>query len=137
MIAVGTLGVFIALILGALYLSQVALEASRGREMRNLIEERDELERSNEELRVEIANLKSLPRLQAEAQTLGFVSASANNIVFITVEGYMPAYMRSAVVPPPEAEVIQPDYNGSFGGWFSQTVDSLRRQFEGFNSQSE
>jgi hypothetical protein len=135
-IAVGTLGVFIALILGALYLSQVALEASRGREMRTLIKDRDELERRNEELRVEIAEMKSLPRLQSQAQTLGFVLAGADDIEYLTVDGYIPSYLRGEIVPSVEqAPTPQPEYNERFGDWFTQTVDSLRRQFEGFNSQ--
>jgi hypothetical protein len=135
-IAVGTLGVFIALILGALYLSQVALEASRGQEMRRLIERRDELERTNEELRVEIAELKSLPRLQSEAQKLGFVSATSQDIEFLTVEGYLPSYLRvETVVENREDTEEQPEYNERFGDWFSQTFETLRRQFEGFNSQ--
>jgi hypothetical protein len=136
-IAVGTLGVFIALILGALYLSQVATEASRGREMRNKIEQRDELERTNEELRVQIAEMKSLPRLQAEAEKLGFVSATAADIEFIKVDGYMPSYMRidTVVVLEEDVEEPLPTYNERFGDWFSHTVSTLRQQFEGFNNQ--
>jgi hypothetical protein len=135
-IAVGTLGVFIALILGALYLSQVALEASRGREMRTLIKMRDELERTNEELRVEIAEMKSLPRLQSEAERLGFKPITVNDIEYKVVNGYIPAYLRSETVAETrEEETPLPEYDERFGDFFSQTLNALREQFEGFNSQ--
>lgn len=131
-IAVGTLGVFIALILGALYLSQVALEASRNREMRELIVRRDELERTNEELRVEIAELQSLARLQAEALRLGFVPAAS--MTYIVVEGYNPRRSRTVAPLIPQQEEL-PVYSDSFGDWFSRQLDSLTRQFEGFISE--
>jgi hypothetical protein len=133
-IAVGTLGVFIALILGALYLSQVSAEASRGRDMRRLINERDELERSNEEMRVNIAELKSLPRLQARARDLGFVGATTADQEWLVVDGYTP-YREETVIEQQEIEEIQPEYSETFGGWLSQIADSLRSQFEGFNQQ--
>lgn len=135
-IAVGTLGVFIALIMGALYLSQVALEASRGREMRDRIEQRDELERRNEELRVEIAQLRSLPRLQAKARELGFTEAKATDIDYITVGGYVRS--QQGTINTAQREVLvaqQPEYNETFGGWVEEMWHAFRTQFEGFNSQ--
>lgn len=135
-IAVGTLGVFIALILGALYLSQVAQEASRNRELGDLIARRDELQRTNEELRVEIAELQSLSRLQAEALRLGFVPVPANEIAYMVVEGYN-ANRSQTVAPLVPQEDELPLYSDSFGDWFGRQIDSLRRQFEGFNSQTE
>ncbi len=132
-IAVGTLGVFIALILGVLYLSQVAMEASRGRHMRSMIAERDELERQNEELRVEIAEMESLPRLQTRARALGFVEASANQIRYMVVEGY--TANRQATVARQETltEALQLDYDERFDNWVSDFWTTLRLQFDGFN----
>lgn len=130
-IAVGTLGVFIALILGALYLSQVAQEASRNREMRDMIAQRDELQRTNEELRVEIAELQSLARLQAEAVRLGFVPVRA--MAFVLVEGYS-ATRSQTVAPLVPQEDDLPTYSDTFEGWLSRQIDGLRGQFEGFNN---
>ncbi|MBC8100110.1 MAG: hypothetical protein H7Y11_11755 [Armatimonadetes bacterium] len=135
-IAVGTLGVFIALILGALYLSQVALEASRGREMRTFIEQRDELERVNEELRVEIAELKSLPRLQAQARALGFVQATIADMDYIPVDGYTANRQETVVLPRTDsAVVVQPEYDETFGGWLEVLFRDFRAQFADFNTQ--
>ncbi len=127
-VALGVLGVFIALMMAALYLSQVALEASRGRQMRDLVTQRDETERSNEELRVEIAELKSLSQLQARAQALGFVPAGSGDQRYLVVEGYV-ADREQTVAPLTAEEAPGPVYNESFGAW-------LQQQFEGFNSQA-
>ncbi|HRL11071.1 MAG TPA: hypothetical protein PKX07_04295 [Aggregatilineales bacterium] len=133
-IALGVLGVFIVLMMGGLYLSQVAMEASRGREMRTLITLRDEIERSNEELRVEIAELKSLTQLQARAAALGFVPASRADQLYLVVDGYV-AHRVETVAPLVEDETDAPIYDESFGGWLSAQVEALTRQFETFSSQ--
>lgn len=131
-VTVGILGVFLALIMGALYLSQVATEASRGREMRDLLARRDELERVNEELRVEIAQLQSLDRLRLRAQELGFVPAGRRDQIFIVVDGYI--QNRAQTVAPLQEEVeTLPVYDESFGGWLSQQLQSFSQQFQLFS----
>lgn len=109
------------------------MEASRGRQMRSMIADRDELERQNEELRVEIAEMESLPRLQARARELGFVEASAGQIRYIVVEGY--TANRQATVARQETltEALQLDYDERFDNWVSDFWTTLRFQFEGFN----
>ncbi len=131
-VTVGILGVFLALMMGALYLSQVAAEASRGREMRDLLTRRDELERVNEELRVEIAELQGLDRLRQRAQDLGFVEAGRDDQLFIVVDGYNPN--RSQTVAPLQTEENPlPVYDESFGSWLAQQFNSLTRQFQDFS----
>ncbi|MCU0475611.1 MAG: hypothetical protein MUC99_05810 [Anaerolineae bacterium] len=131
-VTLGLLGVFLALVMGGLYLSQVATEASRGREMRDLIAQRDELERFNEALRVEIAELQSLGRLQARARELGFVPADQDDQIFVVVEGYSANRTRT-VAPLQSTEDDLPQYSESFSGWLQQQLDTLRQQFEAFS----
>lgn len=133
-VALGVLGVFIVLMMAALYLSQVAMEASRGREMRTLVTLRDEIERSNEELRVEIAELKSLSKLQERAQALGFVQASTGDQLYLVIDGYQP-YQEETVAPLQEEIEDAPIYDESFGGWLQRQLDSLGSQFETFANQ--
>jgi hypothetical protein len=135
-IAVGTLGVFVALILAVLYLSQVAMEASRGRQMRVMIEERDELERQNEELRVELAEMESLPRLQARARDLGFVEATRDQIRFMVVDGYTANRQATVARQEEVEEAPQLEYTERFDNWVSEFWATLRQQFEGFNEIS-
>ncbi|MBK9123284.1 MAG: hypothetical protein IPM16_09205 [Chloroflexi bacterium] len=131
-VALAVLGAFLALIMGGLYLSQVASEAARGREMRELLTRRDDLERVNEELRVEIAELQSLERLRRRAGELGFVAAGQDDQIFIVVNGYNPNRGQT-VAPLQEVEEQLPVYDESFGGWLQQQLRNLTQQFEQFS----
>lgn len=131
--ALGTLGFIIALILGALYLSQVASEAATNRELREMQAQRDDLERVNEQLRAEIAELRSVPRLEARALDLGFRPAGQQDIEWLVVEGYNPVRVDTVapVVPPPAAEEDGPTYDETFADWLSAQWDALLRAIGG------
>jgi len=130
------LGIFIALVLGALYLSQVASFAITNREIEDLIAQRDELERTNEQLIAEIASFRTVPRLMTRAQEIGFRTATNADIEYLVVAGYNPDQTLDIV----EASSAQPDieeipvYDETFGGWIEQQLASLRDQFEGFGT---
>ena len=130
MIAVGTLALFVAIIIGALYLSQSAATSAVGRQLESMVNERNELERQNEQLRAEIASLRGVGRLFTRAQELGFHQASANAIDYIVVSGYEPE--RTSIITEPNPEPPAPVYDESFTGWVQQQWDALRQQFEGF-----
>lgn len=130
MIAVGTLALFVAIIIGALYLSQSASTSSVGRQLETMVNERNELERQNEQLRAEIASLRGVGRLLTRAQELGFQQAGADAIDYIVVNGYEPE--RSSIVTEPNPEPPAPVYDESFTGWVQQQLDALRQQVEGF-----
>lgn len=130
MIAVGTLALFVAIIIGALYLSQSASTSAVGRQLEAMVNERNELERQNEQLRAEIASLRGVGRLLTRAQELGFQQAGATDIDYIVVDGYEPERDSVAIEAQPEAAA--PVYDESFTGWVQQQLDALRQQFEGF-----
>jgi hypothetical protein len=128
------LAVIIALIFGGIYLSQVASFATTNREIETLIEQRDRLERANEQLRAQIASLETVPRLLARAEGLGFRPASATDIEYLVVEGYNPNRELS-VVPLDESDaefIQQPQYDETFSGWVQAQFDALRQQFANF-----
>jgi len=134
--ALATLGLFVAIIIGALYLAQSASVATLGRQLEELITQRNRLEQTNEQLRTEIAQLRSVPRLLARAQELGFVSAGENNIEYLYVDGYNPH--RDEVVTVVESNVEPlPTYDESFVGWLQQVWDSFASQFSGYSSQGQ
>lgn len=135
-IALATLGLVIALIVGALYLSRVAADANTGRLLEELIAQRNSLERRNEQLRAEIASLRSVPRLLARAQELNFIYAPPSNIQWLAIEGYNPGGGET-VAPIVEKSPAAPVYDESFGGWLSQQFDNLRSQFENFGKSEE
>lgn len=131
--ALVVLAIFMTLVFGGIYLSQIASFATTNRQIEELIGVRDRLERTNEQLRAEIAALETVPRLLARAQELGFRIATARDIEYLRVAGYNPNRELS-VVPLQTDETLDasPAYDETFRGWLQQQWDSLRRQFESF-----
>ena len=125
-IALGTLGFFIALILGVLYLSQVASDAATNRRLTDLLAERDELERLNEQLRADIAELTSVPRLYDRAISLGFSTVEGREIEYLVVPGYVPEQVDTVAPIVPGDVEDQIDYTETFTDWLSRQWDALR-----------
>ena len=134
-LALATLGLFVAIIMGALYLSQSASTSAIGRQLEDLIIERDNYEQQNEQLRSEIASLQSMPRLEQRAADLGFLPAANSDIEYMVVDGYNPR-RQEAVVPLVVETPTVPVYDESFTGWLQQQVDSLREQLESFTQEA-
>lgn len=133
-IALATLGLILALIVGALYLSRVAADTTKNRELNDLINLRNNLELTNEQLRAEIASLRTVQRLLSRAQDLGFVDAS--NIEYLVIDGYNPE--RGQILPQIQATPQPgPVYDETFGGWLQMQWDTLREQFQQFGTREE
>jgi hypothetical protein len=128
-IALATLGFFIALILGGLYLSQVVSDATTNRRLRELLEQRDDLERVNEQLRADIADLKSIPRLQSRAVELGFQQVTPGEIQYLLVEGYQPQ-TADTVAPIVLGEQNEEIYDETFTEWLSRQIENLQDWWE-------
>jgi len=136
MLALGTLGLFVAIIIGALYLNQSSTTSTLGRQLQELITIRDNLQQQNEQLRAEIANLQRVGRLLQRAEELGFTPARETDIQYIVVDGYNPDRARDqAVITPAADSPPVPQYDESFSGWLQQQIDALRAQIEGFSQQ--
>jgi cell division protein FtsL len=84
--------VVIVVVIGALYLAQASRTAAAGRRVQALEAQRQVLEQQNSQLRAEIAALRSVPRLIAEAEKLGYHVASVDEVEYVTL---------SSVPPPP------------------------------------
>lgn len=131
-IALATLGLFVLIIIGALYLSQSAAASTLGRQLDDMLAERDELQQQNEQLRGEIALLQSMPRLQGRANELGFVPADAEDIRYIVIDGYDPNARVAVIAAAPEPTPL-PEYDETFGGWLQQQWDHFLAQVEAFS----
>ncbi len=128
------LGMIVAVFVGALYLSQASSTSTLGRQLNELIEERDRIQQENEALRAEIAGYRTVERLLRRAQELGFVQAAANQIQYLVVDGYNPG-RAVTVVELQAVENVLPDYDESFVGWVQQGWDWLTEQVESFTNQ--
>ena len=131
-VALAALGVFIAIVIGALYLAQSASVSTLGRQLQSLIVKRNQLEQTNEQLRADISQLRSVPRLLARAEELGFVKATENEIEYLYIPGYNPNRQPVAVASVDTTTKL-PVYDESFVGWVQQQWDNLVKQFSGFS----
>ncbi len=132
--AMAILGVAILLILGSLYLSQVASFAITNRQIEDLISRRDALKRQNEKLIGEIASFRTAPRLFARAVEIGFRPATNADIDYLLIEGYNPdreALTLTAAQDKP-SEIAQPVYEQTFGGWLEEQLALMSDQFRSF-----
>jgi|FLYN01.1.fsa_nt_gi cell division protein FtsB len=137
-VALGALGLFVAIIIGALYLAQASSLSTLGRQLEDLIAERNRLEQTNQQLSAEIAELRSVPRLLARAQELGFAEATRDQMEFLVIEGYNPNRTQTAAPVEQEAEEEPlPVYDETFMGWLQQQWDMFRSQFERFSGEEE
>lgn len=132
-VALGGLGLFIAIIMGALYLAQSSSLATLGRQLENLIAERNRLEQTNESLRADIAQLRSVPRLLARAKDLGFSESGNTRIEYIVVDGYNPNRAQITPILAVESAAPAPVYDETFTGWLQQQWDAFTGQFETFS----
>jgi hypothetical protein len=130
--SLAVLGMFVAIFIGALYLSQASSTSTLGRQLAELIEERDRLEQENEQFRAEIAGYRTVERLLRRAQELGFVPADSTDIQYLVVQGYNPDRDAPVVELEAEAEAL-PVYDESFIGWVQQQWDLLTGQIRRFN----
>ena len=132
--ALAMLGVAILLIMGSLYLSQVASFAITNRQIEDLISRRDELKRQNEKLIGDIASYRTVPRLFARAVEIGFRPATNADIDYLLIEGYNPN--RGRAVPASadggESEGSAAIYDETFGGWLEQQLALISEQFRTF-----
>ncbi len=130
--ALAILGVAILLILGSLYLSQVASFAITNRAIEDLISRRDELKRQNEQIIGEIASYRTVPRLFARAAEIGFRPATNADIDYLFIAGYNPDRAQVAEAAPQSAQIAAPVYDETFMSWLELQLTQLRRQIESF-----
>lgn len=120
------LGLLVALAVGALvYLSQAALDATTGRQLEALVQERNELEQRNESLRAEIASLRGVPRLQQRALELGFELAGQDEVDYIIVEHFDPRTTAPAPQTWAQPATPAPVYDETLAGWLQQQLDAF------------
>ncbi len=124
----------VGLIIAALYLIQTATTTITARELLEMDTYRQQLERNNELLHAEIADLQSLPRVMTRAAELGFREAHEDEIQYIIVEGYR--YDRERITPTPTPSPTSPAavYDETLSGWLRQQWDNLKRQWEAWRN---
>jgi hypothetical protein len=113
-----------ALVMGGLYLELASRAAVAGRDLQALEARKVELAHQNDELRAELARLRSVVRLANRARELGFMPATTQQIEYLSVPTY---YTHVETAPPPRAEVPPPppSATGNLTEWLGRQVHAL------------
>jgi cell division protein FtsB len=116
--------VIMVAVIGALYLAQASRTAEAGRRLQVLDARRQVLEQQNAQMRAEIASLRSVPRLVAEAAQMGFHEVQPDEIEYVKISGSR--YSAPVATPLPTAEEIVPAYHETLGSWLAEQFAALR-----------
>jgi hypothetical protein len=99
--------IILAALLGAIYLNQASKIATIGRRVQIEQQLLDELRVENADIERRIAEAQSLERLMTEAQRLGFIPATPNDIDYMVIPNYPSEPVSTTPIemaPEPEAE---------------------------------
>ncbi len=103
------------------YLHISARTAEVGRQIQVMQNEIDELDRMNEDLRSQLALIKSSEQMEQRAEALGFKPVQKDEITFLSVPGYMEppvmVYQHQAVEKPPGRTKLPDEYTESLFDW--------------------
>ena len=116
------------LVVSGVYLAVNARLARAGREVMTLEEHRTELLRVTSELSAELASRTAPETMIARASNLGFHAAGPGDVLFITIDGYVPPPDFIAPRPPATEDdgqaMLSPAYTETLGDWLMRWVGS-------------
>jgi hypothetical protein len=116
------LGVICLLVIGALYLGVSARVARAGRQVLVLEARREELQRTHAELTARRAELLNPMVMWKRAGALDFRPAGPDDLVYVTVPGYVAPDPFIAPRPkssnPGSQGMLSPAYTETLGEWF-------------------
>lgn len=131
-LAIAALVVFVAILIGALYLAQATATATTGFELEDLVKTRDSFQRNNEDMGAQIAHKTDINELRGRAQALGYQPIGPDDQEYIVVNGYEPV----RATPTPEVTVMPTlVYNETFSGWVQEQWDRLQAQLSSWMGQ--
>lgn len=123
-VAILSITLLTAAVVGGFYLAVSARAATAGRDLQALQAQKAELIQNNDELRAQLAELRSVTRLAARAQELGFQPATGEQLEYMRVDSFPP---NVKLAPPPRAIVLPapPNTLAVLADWLTQTARSL------------
>ncbi len=124
-VAAWSVTLLVVLVLGGLYLAVASRAAAAGRDLQGFEARKAALTLENDELRAELAELRSVTRLVQRALALGFQPAQAGQIEYLSIANY-PVAAQTA--PPPRAAAVpqMPENTlAQLGDWFAHILQGL------------
>jgi hypothetical protein len=116
--------VVFSILFATVYLHISARTAEIGRQIQVMQNEIDELDRMNEDLRSQLALVKSSDEMEQRAEAIGFKPVQMDEITFLSVPGYMEppvlVYQHYAVEDPPGRAKLPDEYTESLFDWMQR-----------------
>jgi hypothetical protein len=124
-VAVVSISLLVIAIVGGFYLTVASRAATAGRDLQQLELTKTELIQANGELLAQLAELRSVDRLAARAQALGYVPATTEQIDYLRVADY--PYTAATSAPPRAAvpEAPPPSTLAQVADWLAQVLQGL------------
>lgn len=123
-VALVSISLLVVAIVGSFYLTVASRAATAGRDLQRLEAQKTVLAQANDELRAELADLRSVERLVQRALALGFRPANPDQIHYVRVDNY--PYTAQTTLPPravaPEAT---PTALAQATDWLAQALQGL------------
>ena len=118
-VAVLAVVLFVMAVLGGLYLAVAARAGAAGRDLQALEQRQDDLIRSNDELRAQLAEMRSVTRLEERARALGFNPVAPDAVEYLVVKNYP---NQVAATPPAPVQAARP---ATLVDWLAETLSTL------------
>jgi cell division protein FtsL len=120
------LGVALVAIVAGLYLNVTARGTLAGRQVLMLEAEITDNKLANADLESKLAEASSTEKMQEHAQALGFHPATADEITYVVVPGYMPKGAIDLSTADSEQAVsnVRPEYTQTLFEWFAERIQS-------------
>jgi cell division protein FtsL len=118
---VGTISVGMV---AGIYLNVTSRAALAGREIQDLEAAIANTQRNNADLETKLAELLSTQNLLARAEEMGFVPASPEEVVYMTIPGYFPPApaVFAATGGSRHSPALDPRFSQSLFGWFEDQM---------------
>lgn len=124
-VAVVSISLLVIAIIGGFYLAVASRAATAGRDLQELEVTKTQLIQANGELLAELAALRSVTRLAARAEALGFVAATSEQIDYLKVAEV--SYLAETVAPPRAVAPAEapPSALAQVADWLAQVLQGL------------
>jgi cell division protein FtsL len=118
---VGTISVGMV---AGIYLNVTSRAALSGREIQDLEAAIANTQRNNADLETKLAELLSTQNLLARAEEMGFVPASPEEVVYMTIPGYFPPALAvfASTGGSRHSPALDPRFSQSLFGWFEDQM---------------
>ncbi len=126
MIGLFSLSLVIIALIASLYLIVSAQAATHGREIQYMQSEIQRIRRENADLESQLAALSTVAMLEQRAETMGLQPAQPDQIIYLSVDGYIPRQPANLAPPAQPASApgpgLSPEFSQPLFDWVKDQI---------------